>query len=88
MGKIGFCQIGKNGISDNFIETLKNYFKSNSSVRISVLKSARKEGAEGKKLVKEYSAKIVDKLGKNFTARTIGFVIVVKKWRKMRSRKI
>jgi RNA-binding protein YhbY len=85
MGKIGFSQIGKNKITENFIETLKSHFKKNQSVRISVLKNARSEGLEGKKIVKEYSEEILKKLGKKFTARIIGFVIVVKKWRKERS---
>lgn len=69
-------QLGKNGVTESFIETLKNHFKKNKSVRISVLKSAREDG---KKSVKEYRDKIIEKLGGNFKARTIGFVIIVKK---------
>ena len=77
-------QLGKNGISDNFITSLENQFKSKGSVRISVLKSARSEGKEGKNEVKKYSEEILDKLGKQYTAKIIGFVIVLKKWRKIR----
>jgi RNA-binding protein YhbY len=77
-------QLGKQGITENFISSLKNYFKTRQNVRISVLKSARDEGKEGKKQVKEYSEKILEKLGKNYTAKIIGFVIVLKKWRKAR----
>ena len=77
-------QLGKNGITDNFIASLENQFKSNGSVRISVLKSARSEGKEGKNEVKKYSEEILDKLGKQYTAKIIGFVIVLKKWRKIR----
>jgi len=84
MAKIIFTQIGKNGISENFIETLKSHFKKNKSVRISVLKSARGEGKKGKEVVKKYSEEILEKLGKNFRTRTIGFVIVVKKFGKAR----
>jgi len=76
--KIGYVQLGKQGITDNFIETLKNHFKKNKNVKISVLKSARKD----KKQVKEYSEKILEKLGNNYTVRVIGFTIVLKKWRK------
>lgn len=77
-------QLGKQGITENFIASLQNYFKSRQSVRISVLKSARGEGKEGKAQVKEYSEKILEKLGKNYTSKVIGFVITLKKWRKAR----
>ena len=75
-------QLGKQGITENFISSLNNYFKTRQSVRISVLKSAREEGGEGKKQVKRYSEKILEKLGKNYTAKVIGFVITLKKWRR------
>lgn len=75
-------QIGKQGITDNFIETLKGYFKNHKNVKISVLKSARPEGKKGKETVKEYSDKISSKLGNNFNIRTIGFTIAIKKLKK------
>lgn len=75
-------QLGKQGITENFISSLQNYFKTRQSVRISVLKSAREEGKEGKAQVKEYSEKILEKLGKNYTSKVIGFVITLKKWRR------
>ncbi len=71
-------QLGKNGITDNFISTLKSNFQKHENVRISVLKSA---GHERNK-VKEYSDEILDKLGNNYTSRIIGFKIVLKKWRR------
>ncbi len=91
-------QIGKNGITDNFIETLKSNFKKNENVRISVLKSAGHE----KEKIKKYSDEILEKLnsrprlhntgltsakslGKKYTAKIIGFKIIVKKWRKARN---
>jgi len=71
-------QLGKNGITDNFIKTLKNGFTFHENVRISVLKSA----GHRKEKIKEYEEEILNKLGNNYTARKIGFTIVVKKWRK------
>ncbi|GBE19915.1 MAG TPA: hypothetical protein ENG87_00330 [Candidatus Pacearchaeota archaeon] len=71
-------QLGKNGITENFIKTLQDHFKNHGSVRISVLKSA----GHDKSKVKEYTNEIIDKLGKRYTAKAIGFVIVIKKWRK------
>ena len=78
MEKIGNMHLGKNGVTANFIETLKSHFKNHKNVRISVLKSATRNREELKKM----SEKILDKLGKNFTARIIGYTIVVKKWRR------
>lgn len=72
-------QIGKNGMTENFIESLKNSFKTHTSIRISVLKSAGHE----KEKVKEMTEEILGELGRNYTARIIGFTIVLKKWRKI-----
>ena len=78
MKTIGQRQLGKNGITTNFIETLKDNFKNYENIRISVLKSA----GHDKSKVKEYSREILEKLGKNYTSKVIGFTIVIKKWRK------
>lgn len=75
---IGTAQLGKQGITKNFIESLKNIFKSHDNVRISVLKGAGHE----KEKMRKYSEELLEKLGKNYTSRIIGFVIVVKKWRR------
>jgi RNA-binding protein YhbY len=71
-------QLGKNGITDNFIQTLKHLFENHENVRLSVLKSA----GHDREKVKKYSEEILDKLGKNYTAKIIGFKIILKKWRK------
>ncbi|MCL5018784.1 MAG: YhbY family RNA-binding protein [Candidatus Pacearchaeota archaeon] len=71
-------QLGKNGLTDNFVNTMKLNFQNHDTVRISVLKSAGHE----KEKIKEYSEKILEKLGNNYTARLIGFKIIIKKWRK------
>jgi len=78
MYKIAQVQLGKQGITENFITTLKNHFKNHRQVRISVLKSIRKDKSQ----VKEFSKQILKKLGKNYTARIIGFTIVIRKWRR------
>ncbi|MBD3247631.1 hypothetical protein GF378_03360 [Candidatus Pacearchaeota archaeon] len=79
---IGNLQLGKQGITDNFISGLKKMFNTHKNVKISVLQSARPEGKEGKKKVKEYSKRILEKLGKKYTSRVIGFTIKIKEWRK------
>ncbi len=74
----GLSQLGKNGITEGFINSLRNDFKKHASMRISVLKGAGRE----REKVKQYSDEILDKLGKNYTSKIIGFVIVVRKWRR------
>ena len=71
-------QLGKQGLSDNFILSLKSLFKNHKNVKISVLKSAGHDKAK----IKEYMEEILEKLGKNYTGRSLGFVINVKKWRR------
>lgn len=73
-------QLGKNGITQNFIENLTKYFNSVRTVKISVLPSAR----DSKEDVKKYADVLLDKLGKHYTAKCIGFTITLKKWRKPR----
>ena len=81
---LGKVQLGKQGITDNFILTLNNMFKKHDLVKISVLKSARGEGKEAKNIVKKFSEEILNRLGRKYTGKIIGFTIVVKKWRKAR----
>ena len=75
-------QIGKQGLTEGFVKSLENCFKNNKSVKIYVLKTARPEGKEGKIQVEKYEKGILEKLGKNYTAKTIGFTINLRKWRK------
>ena len=76
----GFMQLGKNGLTENFLYNLKNSFNTHENVKISVLKSAR----QNKEMIKEIAQGIVNKLGKNYTYKIIGFAIFVKKWRKFK----
>jgi len=80
MGRIANIQLGKNGLTENFLKTLGNYFKKFSNVKISVLRSCCRD----KKELKKISDEILEKLGKHYTTRNIGYTIVVKKWRKAR----
>ncbi|HTZ41909.1 MAG TPA: YhbY family RNA-binding protein [Candidatus Omnitrophota bacterium] len=72
------AQIGKNGLTKNFIESLKSSFKNHTVIRISVLKSAGHE----KDKVRNMAEEILSELGNNYNARIIGFTIIVRKWRK------
>jgi len=78
MPTLAKIQLGKSGLTDNFIITLKNHFKKHDNVKISVLKSYCRDKDELKKISKD----ILNKLGENYTAKTIGYTIAIKKWRK------
>lgn len=71
-------QLGKNGVTENFIKNLRTQFKNCQTIKISVLRSYCRD----KDKLKEITQEILNKLGKNFTARTIGYTIALKKWRK------
>ncbi len=71
-------QLGKNGVTDSFIGNLKNHFDICKNVKISVLKSCCRDKEELKKIADE----ILEKLGKTYTAKIIGYTIIVKKWRR------
>ena len=77
-------QIGKNGLTESFISNLKSDFEKVHNVKVSVLRSARGEGKKGKEIVKKISEELLQKLGKKYTARVIGFTINLKKWRRER----
>ena len=76
----GQIQLGKQGITENFITTLKNHFNRHDNVKVHILKSA----GHNKGDIKKYTRDIIEKLGRNYTAKTLGFTIFVKKWRKAR----
>jgi len=73
-------QLGKKGLTKEFLEDLKKRFEKPAikNIKISVLKSAR----ESKEDIKKYSKEIEDFIGTKFTTKIIGFSIFIKKWRK------
>ena len=74
---LGQMQIGKQGLTDNFIETLKKHFDKFRTVKISVLKSATRDKVE----MKNMGEKIASRLGSNYTSKIIGYTIIVQRWR-------
>lgn len=75
-------QLGKNGLTHEFIEDIKRRIDrySNADIKINVLKSAR----SNKEDVKKYAEELKQKLGDKFTYKVLGFGIFLKKWRKAR----
>ncbi len=74
-------QLGKRGITDNFINSVKREFNKADIVKISVLKSARREE------IKSFSEEIVKKLKEDYGVRIIGFKIILRKRRGFKLRK-
>jgi len=74
-------QLGKAGLTESFIEALKNAFKNTQKVRISLLKSCSRDKAE----IKKFADKICSELrtGKEiFDHKLIGFTLIIKKSKK------
>jgi len=78
MEPISSVQVGKRGLNDNLIETIKTHFKTHKNVKVCFLKSA----GRNKKKLKKQADKIVSELGKNYTYKIIGYTLFLKKWRK------
>jgi RNA-binding protein YhbY len=70
-------QLGKQGVTENFIITLKGHFENHKIVKVSVLRNARKN----KEDVKAYAGEIIKKLGNRYTCKIIGFTIILRKWK-------
>jgi RNA-binding protein YhbY len=75
--------IGKNGLTEGFLNQLKNAFENENLVKVVILPSATRDRETAKKMTLE----ITNFLGEKFTARLIGFTITVQKWRRMKSEK-
>lgn len=66
-------QMGKNGLTQGFIDSLNNALKNNKQLRISVLKSFSRSREELEKTAKEIS----EKLPTRVRIKLIGFTIVL-----------
>ena len=80
-------QLGKNGVTENFIASLNNQFKYHYQVRIRVIKNAGENEVRDKNKVQELSDEILAKLnaeGINYSAKILGFTIIINKWKKDR----
>lgn len=71
-------QLGKKGLTKDFIETLKNHFEKTKILKISVLKSCCRD----KKELKQIEQKILKQLGENYHSRIIGYTINLRRFAK------
>jgi len=72
-------QLGKKGLTSEFIKNLKRVLNNTENVRISLLKTSTRD----KEKVREWAKEIIKNLGKKFTYKIIGYTIILKKWRKI-----
>ena len=79
MKQIKRLQIGKNGLSEAFIEQVRKLFEKEKVVKISILKSACRDKKDAEKIAQE----LVGSLGKKFDYKLVGYVITVIKFRKV-----
>ena len=71
-------QMGKNGLTNEFLMQAKSLFESQRMIKIIVLKSACRNKDE----LKTIADKIVEFLGKNYKSKIIGYVLTISKFRK------
>lgn len=78
MRDIVHLQIGKNGLSDAFIEQVRRIFENERAVKVSFLKSSTRD----RKAADEMAKKLVSALGERYQYHLIGWTLIVKKGRK------
>ncbi len=76
-------QIGKKGLTSEFIESVKFAFKNSEVVRVNLLKNSKRDREETKKIAEEIVNGLGGKKGE-YTHKIIGFTIAIRKWRKPR----
>lgn len=76
MNEVKF-QIGKSGINQGILDSLKLTFKNHKKVRISVLKSACRDKEELKKMYEELREKLSEQTESRFEGKIIGYTIVL-----------
>ncbi|UZE93566.1 MAG: YhbY family RNA-binding protein [Candidatus Pacearchaeota archaeon] len=77
-------QIGKQGLTKNFLDNLEKTFKKHDLIKVSVLKTATRDKKELKKIAQEICSELKKRKNKDFTAKIVGFTMFIKKWRKLR----
>jgi RNA-binding protein YhbY len=78
MKQIKKLQIGKNGLTPEFIEQVKSIFENEKLIKISILKSACRDKYEADKIAK----KLIDRLGTKYDYKLVGYVMTIIKYRK------
>jgi len=78
MKPIKRLQLGKNGLTDSFVEQVKSVFKKEKLIKISILKSACRDKSDAEKIAE----KIANTLGTKYGYKIVGYVLTIIKYRK------
>lgn len=78
MKPIKQLQLGKAGLSEAFIDQVKHIFETERMMKITILKSACRDKSDAKKIGEE----LVERLGKKYGFKLIGYVLTIIKFRK------
>ena len=78
MKQIKRIQLGKKGLTEEFINQARDLFKNEEIIKISILKSACRNKDDAEKLADN----LMESLGKNFDYKLVGYVLTVRKFRK------
>ncbi|MFH1522069.1 MAG: YhbY family RNA-binding protein [archaeon] len=78
MKQIKKLQLGKNGLSDAFIEQVKSIFENEKLMKVSILKSACRDKDEANKIAKN----LIEELGPKYSYKLVGYVMTIIKYRK------
>ncbi|MFH1291230.1 MAG: YhbY family RNA-binding protein [archaeon] len=79
MKPIKRLQIGKNGLSEAFVEQVRKIFENEKVVKISILKTACRDKKDAEKIAQD----LISALGGKFDYKLVGYVITVIKFRKV-----
>lgn len=72
-------QIGKNGLSEAFVEQVRKMFEDAEIVKITILKSACRDKKDAEKICEE----LVGALGPKYSYKLIGYVVSLRRFRKV-----
>ena len=78
MKQIKRLQLGKNGLTEAFIEQVKSIFEKESLIKISILKAACRDKKDADKIGND----LVEALGVKYDYKLVGYVLTVVKYRK------
>lgn len=73
-------QMGKAGLTDNFIQTVKSGFVNHKIAKIALLKTSTRDKEEMKKMAEEICKKLEDEKSR-YVSKIIGFTLVISKFR-------
>jgi len=78
MKQIKKLQLGKNGLTDAFVEQVKSIFEKETLIKIAILKSACRDKKDAGKIGDD----LVGALGLKYDYKLVGYVLTVIKYRK------